>query len=82
VAPILQKVSVMEMLHKNFMNQQTRNVRKLLLIFIKSKMPVCPDVFINHVFQVLSDERQADGSLPIMNVCPALIEHLTPLCHI
>jgi hypothetical protein len=41
--------------------------------FIKSETPVCPDVLINPVFQVLSDEGQAPGSLLIMNVCDALL---------
>jgi hypothetical protein len=44
--------------------------------------PVCPDVLINPVFQVLSDEGRLPGSLLIVNICPALIKHLTPLSHI
>jgi hypothetical protein len=43
--------------------------------FIKSETPVCPYVLINPVFQVLSDEGQAPGSLLIKNVCSALIKH-------
>jgi hypothetical protein len=50
--------------------------------FTKSEMPVCPDVLINPVFQVLSDEGRARGSLLIVNVCPALTKHSTPLSHI
>jgi hypothetical protein len=50
--------------------------------FIRSQTPVCPDVLINPVLQVLSDEGQAPGSLLIVNVCPALIKHLMPLPHI
>jgi hypothetical protein len=44
--------------------------------------PVCPDVLINPVFQVLSDEGEASVSLLIVNVCPAPIKHSTPLSHI
>jgi hypothetical protein len=51
--------SVMEMLRNNFMNQQTWNLQKFLMNFIKSETPICPDVLINLVFQVLSDGRWA-----------------------
>jgi hypothetical protein len=44
--------------------------------------PVCPDVLINPVFQVLSHEGRAPGSLLIVNIFPALIKHSTPLSHI
>jgi hypothetical protein len=47
--------------------------------FIKSETPVCPGVLINHVFQVLSDEGQTPGMLLVVNVCPALVRHSTPL---
>jgi hypothetical protein len=50
--------------------------------FIKSETPVCPDVLINPVFQALSDEGRAPRSLLIVNVCPGLIKHSTPLSHI
>jgi hypothetical protein len=70
------------MLCNNFMNQWMRNLRKFLMNFTKSEMPVCPDVLINPVFQVLSDEGPVPGSLLIVNVCPPLIKHLTPLSHI
>jgi hypothetical protein len=52
------------------------------MTFIKSDTLVCPDVLINPVFQVLSDEGQAPGSLLIVNVCHALMKHSTPLSHI
>jgi hypothetical protein len=64
------------------MNQRTRNLRKFLINFITSEMAVCPDVLINHAFQVLSDEGQVPGSLVIANACPALVKHSTPLSHI
>jgi hypothetical protein len=44
--------------------------------------PVCPDVLISPVFQELSDEGQVPGSLLIVNICPALIKHSTPVFHI
>jgi hypothetical protein len=46
-----------------------------------SEAPVAPDVLINPVFQVLGDEGRAPGPL-IVNVCPTLIKHSTPLSHI
>jgi hypothetical protein len=61
---------------------RTRNLRKFLMNFIKSETPVCPDVLINPVSQVLSDEGWAPGSLLIVNICPALIKHSKPLSHI
>jgi hypothetical protein len=61
---------------------RTRNLRKFLMNFIKSKTPVNPDVLINPVLQVLSDEGRAPGSLLIVSVCPALIKNSTPLSHI
>jgi hypothetical protein len=50
--------------------------------FIKGEMPVCPYVLINPIFQALGDEGRAPGSLLIVNACPALIKHPTPLSHI
>jgi hypothetical protein len=61
---------------------RTRNLRKFLMNFIKRETPVCPDVLINPFFQDLSGEGRAPGSLLIVNVCPALIKHSTPLSHI
>jgi hypothetical protein len=72
---------VVEMLHNNFMHQQMSNLRKFRMNFIKSETPVCPDVLINPVFQVLRDEGQAPESL-IVNACPALVKHSTSLSHI
>jgi hypothetical protein len=43
---------------------------------------VTSQVLMNHVFQVLSDEGRVPGLLLIVNVCPALIKHLTPFSHI
>jgi hypothetical protein len=57
-------------------------LRKFLMNFMKSETPVCPDVLINPVFQVLSNEGQAPGSLLNVNFCPALIKNSTPLSHI
>jgi hypothetical protein len=59
---------------------RTRNLKKFLKNSIKSETPVCPDVLINPVCQALSDEGRAPGSL--VNVCPVLIKHSTPLSHI
>jgi hypothetical protein len=42
---------------------QTKNLRKFLMNFIKSKTPVCPDVLTNPVFQVLGDEGRAPRTL-------------------
>jgi hypothetical protein len=64
------------------MNQRMRNLRKFLVNFIKSETRLCLDVLRNPVFQALSDEGRAPGSLLIVNVCPALIQHSTPLSHI
>jgi hypothetical protein len=41
--------------------------------------PVCPDVLINPFSQALSDEGWSPRSFLIMNICPALIKHSTPL---
>jgi hypothetical protein len=40
--------------------------------FIKSETPVCPDVLINPVFQVLSDEGWVPGLLIVNVVLPSL----------
>jgi hypothetical protein len=61
---------------------RTRNLREFLVNFIKSETPVFLYVLVNPVFQVLSDEGLAPGSLLIVNVCPALIKHSTPLSQI
>lgn len=63
---------VVEMLRNNFMDQRARNLKKFLMNFIKSEMPVCPNVLINPVFQVLSVKRQAPGITHH--------EHLSCLC--
>jgi hypothetical protein len=68
---------VVEMLHNNFMHQQIT----FHMNFIYSKMPVCPDMLISPIFQVLSDVGQAPKSF-IMNACPALVKHSTSLSHI
>jgi hypothetical protein len=52
------------------------------MIFIRSETPVCPVVLISPVFQVLSDKGQASESLLIVNVCPAIVKHETPLSNI
>lgn len=43
--------------------------------FMKSETPVCPDVLINPVFQVLNNAGWAPGLLLIMNIYPVLVKH-------
>jgi hypothetical protein len=54
-------------------------LRKCLRNFVKSEMPVCPDVFISPVFQVFIDDGRVSRSFLIVNICPALVKHSTPL---
>jgi hypothetical protein len=54
-------------------SKQTRNLRKCLMNFTKSETTICPDVLMNPVFQVLSDDGRAPGSLLIVNICPVLV---------
>jgi hypothetical protein len=61
---------------------RTRNLRKFLTKFTKSETPVYPYMLINPGFQVLGDNGRAPGSFLIVNVCPVLIKHSTPLSHI
>jgi hypothetical protein len=75
--PSRTNIFVVEMLRNNFMDQWARNLKKFLMNFIKSEMPVYPNVLINPVFQVLSDKGQAPGLLLIVNACPTFVRHLT-----
>jgi hypothetical protein len=50
--------------------------------FIKSEPPLCPNVLIHPVFQVVSDEGRVTGLLPIVSVCSALAKHAISLSHV
>jgi hypothetical protein len=47
--------------------------------FIKSKLPVFPDVLNNTGFQVLIHEGWVPGLLLSLNVYPDLVKHSAPL---
>jgi hypothetical protein len=48
---------------------------------IKSRTPVCPDVLISTVFQVLIDGH-APEVLIVLNICPVLVKHWTQVSHV
>jgi hypothetical protein len=68
---------LVEMSRYNFMDHTTRIFRKVFMIFIQSETPVC-----HPVLQVISDEGWVFESFHIVNVCPALFEHSTPLSRV
>jgi hypothetical protein len=72
---------VPEMLAENFMKKGSRNLREFLMQFVRSRVFILSNFFINLFFEVLSDERWAPRSLFVMKICPAFIKHSTPLSH-
>jgi hypothetical protein len=62
------------------MNEQMRNFRTFLMHFINSEMPVCPDVLMRPVFQIISNEGQLLRVQVIVNICPALFKQFHHCC--